>query len=76
MAETAKRVLIPDPVVARERYHVHPHTLRRWDQKPKLGFPPVIIVNGRRYREAEALDAWDLKNSRQASALRAGLTPA
>jgi hypothetical protein len=70
-----KSVLIPDPVVARERYRVHPHTLRRWDKKPELGFPPVVIVNGRRYREAEKLDAWDRQNSRNASALRAGLTP-
>jgi hypothetical protein len=75
MAENAKRVLIPDPVVARERYRVHPHTLRRWDKNPALGFPPVIIVNNRRYREAAALDAWDRKNSREAAALRAGLTP-
>jgi hypothetical protein len=75
MAETRKSVLIPDPVVARERYHVHPHTLRRWDKRPELGFPPVIHVNGRRYREAEALDAWDRRNSREAATRRAGLTP-
>ena len=74
MAETSKRVLIPDPVVAR-RYHVHPHTLRRWDKNPKLKFPPPVYVNKRRYREAEALDAWDRKNSREAATLRAGLTP-
>jgi len=71
----SKKVLIPDGVVARERYHVHPHTLRRWDDKPALGFPPVVMVNGRRYREAEALDAWDRKNSREAATRRAGLTP-
>jgi hypothetical protein len=75
MAGTNKPVLIPDRVVARERYHVHPHTLRRWDKRPTLGFPPVVIVNGRRYRETDKLDAWDRKNSREASALRAGLTP-
>src|SRR6516162_3082676 len=66
---------IPDPVVARERYHVHPQTLRRWDQNPALGFPPVVMMNGRRYREAEKLDAWDRKNSREAATRRAGLTP-
>ena len=75
MAESAKRVLIPDPVVARERYRIHPHTLRRWDKNPALDFPPPIYVNNRRYREAEALDAWDRKNSREAAALRAGITP-
>jgi DNA-binding transcriptional MerR regulator len=67
--------LIPDPVVARERYHVHPHTLRRWDQNLALGFPPVIYVNNRRYRDEDQLDAWDRKNSREAATRRAGLTP-
>jgi len=75
MAESAKRVLIPDPVVARERYRIHPHTLRRWDKNPALDFPPPIYVNNRRYRDAEALDAWDRRNSREAAARRAGLTP-
>ena len=75
MAETRKSVLIPDPVVAKERYHVHPHTLRRWDNNPALGFPPVVKVNGRRYREADKLDEWDRKNSREAATRRAGLTP-
>jgi hypothetical protein len=32
MSETRKPVLIPDPVVAKERYRVHPMTLRRWDK--------------------------------------------
>jgi hypothetical protein len=67
--------LIPDPVVARERYHVHPHTLRRWDRNPALKFPPPIYMNGRRYRDVEKLDAWDRKNSREAATRRAGLTP-
>jgi hypothetical protein len=49
--------------------------LRRWDKKPDLGFPPVVIVNNRRYREIAALDAWDRKNSREAATLRAGRTP-
>lgn len=75
MVETSKAVLIPDPIVARERYHVHPHTLRRWDKKPKLGFPPVVLVNGRRYREVAKLDAWDRRNSREAATRRAGQTP-
>jgi hypothetical protein len=54
---------------------VHPVTLRRWDKNPALGFPPPIYVNNRRYRDEDALDAWDRKNSRQAAALRAGVTP-
>jgi hypothetical protein len=75
MAETtAKPVLLPDPAVAR-RYGVHPMTLRRWDKNRGLGFPPVIMVNNRRYREVAKLDAWDLRNSREAAQLRAGRTP-
>src|SRR5262249_46753254 len=70
-----KKVLIPDVVVARERYHVHPHTLRRWDKNSALEFPPPVYINGRRYREADKLDAWDRRNSAQAATLRAGLTP-
>jgi hypothetical protein len=66
---------IPDGAVARERYRVHPHTLRRWDKNPKLKFPPPIYMNGRRYRDVEQLDDWDRKNSREAATRRAGLTP-
>ena len=75
MADPRKQVLIPDRDVARERYRVHPYALRRWDKNPALDFPPPVYVNGRRYREAEALEAWDRKNSREAAARRAGLTP-
>jgi hypothetical protein len=74
MADPRKQVLIPDCDVARERYRVHPHTLRRWDKNPALAFPPPVYVS-RRYREAEKLDAWDRKNSREAATRRAGLTP-
>ena len=75
MADPKTPVLIPDVIVARERYCVHPHTLRRWDKNSALDFPPPIYVNGRRYREAEKLDAWDRKNSREAATRRVGLTP-
>jgi hypothetical protein len=50
---------IPDPVVARDRYHVNPRTLPRWDDKPELGFPPPIYINGRKYRDEERLDQFD-----------------
>ena len=75
MADPRKQVLIPDRVVAEERYHVHVMTLRRWDKNPELGFPPPVYVNGRRYREIEKLDLWDRRNSREAATRRAGLTP-
>jgi hypothetical protein len=75
MADPRKQVLIPDCDVARERYRVHPHTLRRWDKNLALDFPPPVYVNGRRYREAEKLDIWDRKNSREAATRHARLTP-
>jgi hypothetical protein len=46
--------LIPDPKVAKG-YGVCTRTLNRWDDKPELGFPPVIWINGRRYRDADQL---------------------
>jgi hypothetical protein len=50
--------LLPEADVAR-RYGRAVCTLRRWDADPKLGFPPVIQIRGRNYRDADALDAWD-----------------
>jgi hypothetical protein len=51
--------LIPDPVVARHRYGVSQRTLPRWDEKPELGFPKPIYINGRKYRDEAELDAFD-----------------
>jgi hypothetical protein len=53
------RRLIPDPEVARERYKVVLRTLARWDEKPELNFPQPIRIRGRKYRDAEELDAFD-----------------
>jgi len=39
----------PDSVVARF-FGVHPKSIKRWDRRPGLGFPPPINVNGRNYR--------------------------
>jgi hypothetical protein len=43
--------LIPDPQVADEEFNVCLRTLSRWDDKPELGFPPPIYINGRKYRK-------------------------
>lgn len=51
--------LIPDPVVARDRYGVNPRTIVRWDANPELGFPPPIYINRRKYREEAKLNAFD-----------------
>lgn len=34
-------------------------TLWRWLQDKSLGFPQPIIINGRRYFDEEALEAWE-----------------
>ena len=51
-------MLIPDAKVA-ARYGVVLRTLARWDDNPKLGFPSPTVINNRKYRSIEALDAWD-----------------
>lgn len=61
---------IPDPLVAR-RYGVNPRTLRRWDEDPTLGFPPVIIINSRRYRELSALEDWERRTAARARSAKA-----
>jgi hypothetical protein len=50
--------LLPDPQVAK-RYQVDPRTVKRWEEDPDLKFPPAAYINGRKYREIAALDAWD-----------------
>jgi hypothetical protein len=44
----------PDSEIARH-FGIHPKSLRRWDERPELGFPPPIRVNGRKYREWNAI---------------------
>jgi primosomal protein N'' len=61
---------IPDPLVAK-RYAVNPRTLRRWDEDPELGFPPVIVINTRRYRELAALEDWERRTAARARTERA-----
>ena len=51
--------LLPDPVVARQRYRVDPRTLYRWDKQPELNFPKPIVINRRKYRYRHQLEAWE-----------------
>ena len=51
--------LMPDNKVAKDRYHVCLKTLSRWDNKPELKFPTPKVINNRKYREIDELDAWD-----------------
>jgi hypothetical protein len=48
-----------------ERYDVVPLTLRRWDEDPTLGFPPPLIIRGRKFRDEDELLAFDAKLVRQ-----------
>jgi predicted DNA-binding transcriptional regulator AlpA len=50
--------LIPDPEVQR-RYGKVASTFWRWDRDPNSRFPKPIIINGRKYRDSEELDAFD-----------------
>jgi hypothetical protein len=61
---------VPDPLVAK-RYGINGRTLRRWDEDPTLGFPPVIIINTRRYRELTALEDWERRTAARARSTKA-----
>jgi hypothetical protein len=50
--------LIPEGKVAK-RYGVCKRTLLRWDEQAELGFPPLVYINDRKYRDSEQLDAFD-----------------
>jgi hypothetical protein len=52
------RTLLPERAVA-EKYGVCVRTIMRWGDDPSLGFPPVVIIRKRRYRDLAALEAWD-----------------
>jgi hypothetical protein len=58
MSTTENRKRIPDPRVAKD-LGVSLRTLARWDKKPELNFPKPIYNNGRKYRYADQLAAWD-----------------
>jgi hypothetical protein len=67
------KLLGPPRCLLRERhvaegYGVCVRTINRWGKDPAVGFPPVIIIRKRRYRDIAALDAGD--RARPASAER------
>jgi hypothetical protein len=61
--------LIPDSKVAK-KCGVCKKTLERWDAKPELGFPPIIWINGWRFRDADLLDAFFVARVRESSMAR------
>jgi predicted DNA-binding transcriptional regulator AlpA len=59
MSATENPKLIPDPQVARD-LGITLRTLFRWDtEHPELKFPKPVYINGRKYRRADQLAAWD-----------------
>jgi MerR HTH family regulatory protein len=48
--------LIPEAKAAK-KCGVCTKTLERWDEK-QLGLPPIVWVNGRKFRDADLLDAF------------------
>jgi hypothetical protein len=54
--------LIPDGDVAEQRYHVHIKTLARWDNDPRLDFPPPIVINNRKYRRRRDLEDFERRH--------------
>jgi hypothetical protein len=53
------RKLVPDSVVAHDRYRCSLRTIDRWDHDPALGFPPPIRIRKRKYRDEVELDEFD-----------------
>lgn len=37
------------------------HTIDRWAKDPSMGFPQAIYIRGRKYRDAESLEAFEAK---------------
>ena len=66
--------LIPEAQVAL-RYGRHITTLSRWDRDPDLGFPKVIIIRNRRYRDEEQLDAFDKAQAEKTTTIVDRLKP-
>jgi hypothetical protein len=63
--------LIKESKVAK-RYGVDKRTLPRWDEKPELGFPPPIFINGQRYRDGDKQDEFDAARVRASMLERHG----
>ena len=60
-----KRRLIPDSQVRHRYGGICGMTIRRWEKNPNLGFPPAILINGRKYRDEAELDAFDAARPRK-----------
>jgi hypothetical protein len=57
--------LVPDPVVQKE-FGIGPMGLWRWDQDPRVGFPPRIKIGPRNYRSRRAIEEFKARLLRKA----------
>jgi predicted DNA-binding transcriptional regulator AlpA len=57
--------LVPDPTVMKE-FGIIPMTLWRWDQDPRIGFPPAIKIGPRKYRSRRAIEEFKVELLRKA----------
>jgi predicted DNA-binding transcriptional regulator AlpA len=57
--------LVPDPQVLKE-FGIIPMTLWRWDNDPRVGFPPARRIGPRKYRSRRELEEFKAKLLREA----------
>jgi MerR HTH family regulatory protein len=50
------------------RYGVTDRTVARWARDAALNFPQALVVNGRRYYDADELTQWDRANAGRTAA--------
>jgi hypothetical protein len=50
------------------RYGVTDRTVARWERDPSLNFPQALLVNGRKYYDADQLTQWDRSNAGRTAA--------
>jgi hypothetical protein len=59
---------LPDVAVAR-RYGISWRSIQRWEQDPRLGFPPALVIRGRKFRKRSQLEAWERQQVKQRTSL-------
>jgi len=64
--KTAPDQFVPDEQVQVEFGDVNKMRLWRWTHDPKLGFPPVIRINGRNFRSRAQLEAFKQRKLEEA----------
>jgi hypothetical protein len=73
--EATNDVFVPDRVMRRELGNIGHMTVWRHDRDPamaKLGWPPVILFGGRKYRSRKALELFKANLVKRAIAERGG----